>query len=335
MTRAVTRLVSILIAVIVVSGLIVAYFVSRQEAGREAEREKPINAPLRVSTENREAVVRVDAAGQRQNKLETAALTGTTRRAETRATGVVIDVQAMVDARNTYREAQATLDKARVAADVSRRAYERLHGLYMDERNASAKAVEAAEGTMRTDAVAVRAAEDALALQADRFRQQWGEAVARWITTGSADFQRIASLQDVLVQVTLPPGASVAPPPIASVELSTGALTSARYVSAFPHVDPRMQSPSFLYVINSRIGLAPGASVVVRLPSGAPVAGVTVPLSAVVWWQGKAWTYVQTAPETFTRREVATEKPIGDGWFVPVKTDDPRALRAGDRKSVV
>jgi hypothetical protein len=331
MTPTLKRLLWALLVVVAVGGLVVAYLFSRQAAGREAESEKPIKAPLRVTTDNGEAAVKLDPAGQRLNTLDTAPLVATAHRTDVRAAGGVADGQPLIDGRNTYREAQTTLEKARAAAEVSRRAYERLHALYLDERNASAKTVEAAEGTMRSDAVAVRGAEDALALNADRLRQQWGEAVAQWIITGSAEFQRVATLQDVLVQVMLPPGASLAPPPTASLELSMGGTESARFVSAFPHPDPRIQSPSYLYVARSRVGLTPGANVVVRLASGAAVDGVTVPLTAIVWWQGKAWTYVQTATDTFARREVTTETPLGDGWFIPANAQDPRALRSGQR----
>jgi hypothetical protein len=44
--------------------------------------------------------------------------------------------------------------------------------------------------------------------------------------------------------------------------------------------------------------------------------GAVIPGSATVWWQGKVWAYVQSAPDRFSRREVSTQIPAGDGWFV-------------------
>ena len=39
---------------------------------------------------------------------------------------------------------------------------------------------------------------------------------------------------------------------------------------------------------------------------------------------GKAWVYVQTAPDLFARREVALEEQTAEGWFT-------RSLLPGDR----
>ncbi len=44
--------------------------------------------------------------------------------------------------------------------------------------------------------------------------------------------------------------------------------------------------------------------------------GVVVPESAVVWLDGRAWAYLQKGRERFIRQEVATNHPVGKGWFV-------------------
>ncbi|MBI1929785.1 hypothetical protein HYR99_36740 [Candidatus Poribacteria bacterium] len=73
---------------------------------------------------------------------------------------------------------------------------------------------------------------------------------------------------------------------------------------------------SFFYHTPQTPGLLPGMNVLAYLPAGPPVEGVIVPASATVWWQGKAWAYMQKEPERFVRREVSTEAPVKDGWFV-------------------
>jgi hypothetical protein len=55
------------------------------------------------------------------------------------------------------------------------------------------------------------------------------------------------------------------------------------------------------------------------LSSGSMVDGTNVPASAIVWWQGRAWIYVRNSPETFVRREIATDTPAQTGGYV-VKT---------------
>lgn len=41
-----------------------------------------------------------------------------------------------------------------------------------------------------------------------------------------------------------------------------------------------------------------------------------MPTDAVVWWQGRAWIYVQRDPTLFARRELATDSPVPGGWFI-------------------
>jgi hypothetical protein len=106
--------------------------------------------------------------------------------------------------------------------------------------------------------------------------------------------------------------------------------SSAHLISVLPQLDPRLQAPSLLYSVAAHPGLIPGISVAVFLPSGPERNGWLVPRSAVVWWQGKAWCYVEESPGKFTRRTVATSNPIPNGWFVTEGIDpDARVVTVG------
>ena len=52
------------------------------------------------------------------------------------------------------------------------------------------------------------------------------------------------------------------------------------------------------------------------LSVGRQVRGLIVPTSAVVWSEGKAWAYQQTASDRFARHIVPTEVPVERGFFV-------------------
>ena len=41
-----------------------------------------------------------------------------------------------------------------------------------------------------------------------------------------------------------------------------------------------------------------------------------LPRTAVVRYASRAWVYVQTSDEVFTRREASLVSPTPDGWFV-------------------
>jgi hypothetical protein len=53
-----------------------------------------------------------------------------------------------------------------------------------------------------------------------------------------------------------------------------------------------------------------------HLSVGSAMKGLIVPTSAVVWSEGKAWVYQQTAADRFTRRAVPTDIPVERGFFV-------------------
>ena len=56
-------------------------------------------------------------------------------------------------------------------------------------------------------------------------------------------------------------------------------------------------------------------NVTASLSVGAKVKGVFIPSSAVVWWQGKAWVYLQRKEGQFERIEIPIEHAVQDGWF--------------------
>jgi hypothetical protein len=60
----------------------------------------------------------------------------------------------------------------------------------------------------------------------------------------------------------------------------------------------------------------PGMNVLAFLPSGKHVDGVTVPASAIVWWQDKAWAYRRLDPERFARADITTDLPVPGGGYV-------------------
>jgi hypothetical protein len=120
---------------------------------------------------------------------------------------------------------------------------------------------------------------------------------------------RLLDHRDVLVQVTVPPGS--APdnaPPVAMVERAGDPPVRLTLLSPAPRTDPRVQGTSYFYRAPADQRLMPGMDVAAILPVGGPLDGVGVPATSLVWHQGRAWIYLQTAPDRFVRRPVATER---------------------------
>ena len=272
--------------------------------------------PAQISTENGQTVLTLDSPTQKRLGLEVVTLATTVTRAQATFPAVVLSVQDLTASRNSYVAAQAQVQKARVGAEVARKEYARLKTLFQENQNISEKSLQSAEGTVEANDADVRAGEQQLALQESAARQEWGSVAAKWAVEGSPELERILDQSEVLVQMTMLADTTYTAPKTISLEIAGGTRTEANLVSAFPRVDPRIQGRSFLYRAHARPGLSPGANLLAHLSVGSAMKGLIVPLPAVVWSEGKAWVYQQTAADRFTRRALRTDIPVERGFFV-------------------
>ncbi|TAM48567.1 MAG: multidrug transporter [Acidobacteria bacterium] len=302
-------------AAAVALALLVAGGVARSEAD-EDDTAPPVSAPPRVAVVNGETVVTFDRATLARSGIEAEALAAQSHQAETAAYGVVLDLTELADARGTIVAAAARVDKARVLLVASRAEFERVRTLHADDRNASDKALEEATARWRGDEADSRGANAALAAQTAAARQRWGAVVSGWLERGSSELEALLAQRLRLVQITLPPGTALPTAPATAIVRAGGDAVSARLVSPAPRTDPQIQGASYYYAAPAAPGLLPGAVVEAFLPAGPAVKGVTVPAAAVVWWQGRAWVYLEEAPGRFVRRAVTTDAPVPGGWFV-------------------
>lgn len=304
------------IAIAVAALLILAFIQGRKEFAREKEREAPVKAPSRVSLVDGESVVTLDKATQTQSGITVAALKPNTHRQEQQAYATVLQVQDLADARSGYATAQAQLDKAQAGLDAVRQEYQRLDQLHNDDHNVSDKAFQAGLAAMKTEEANVRAAQAAVQSSANSAARRYGEVIAAWLAADTPTFRRLLQQQDVLIQVTFPASApNAAPPKTIRVQVTENTFVTASLVSRSPLIDPRIQGIGFFYLAPAQM-LVPGMNVLVYLPANAKTLSVIVPQSALVWWQGKAWIYVQKDDEHFVRREVPTDQPVENGFIV-------------------
>lgn len=281
--------------------------------------------PAQVSFENGQTVLTLDTATQKRLGLEFATLAATAARAQATLPAVVLSVQDLATFRNSYLATQRQLQKSRLEADIARKEYTRMKTLFDQNQNISEKSLQSAEGTLQANEADVRASEQQLRLQSSVVRQEWGSVVAEWAVDGSPELQSVFDQREVLVQITMPSDATFAAPKAISLELPVGGQTAARLVSTYPRIDPRIQGRSFLYVAHSYSGLTPNMNLVAHISVGNLMKGLILPTSAVIWSEGKAWVYLETSPEGFTRRAVATDNPVDTGFFVA------EGFSAGDR----
>jgi membrane fusion protein, multidrug efflux system len=273
-------------------------------------------APAQISTEKGQTVLTLDSPTQTRLGLEVVTLAATVTHAKVTYPAVVLSVHDLAASRNSYIAAQTQVQKSHIEADLARKEYTRLKTLFEENQNVSEKSLQSAKSTLDANEADARAGEQQLTLQQSVARQEWGSVAAKWAVEGSPELRRILDQSEVLVQLTMPSLTTYGAPKTVSLEIPGGTQTEANLVSAFPRVDPRIQGRSFLYCAQARPGLSPGVNLLAHLSVGNAMKGLIVPTPAVVWSEGKAWVYQQTAADHFTRRAVPTDIPVERGFFV-------------------
>ena len=157
---------------------------------------------------------------------------------QVRAYGRVLDLANLTMLNTNYVAATSQLDTAKAHLAASQPAFERARTLY--ERNIDSLAQkETTEATVRTDKAAVAAAESQVRTLAATALQEWGPVIGNSVVAGTALVNRLIERDEFLLQITLPPSASIDPPPTVSVEIG-GRRVDVRYISPATRTDTRI-----------------------------------------------------------------------------------------------
>lgn len=285
--------------------------------------ESPATQPLTpaalspVSVANGVTTVTIDMPTQSRSGIQTEALANTTHHGEVTLYGSVLDLQPLIDLRSRHDAAQSDAIAARAATGVSRGEWERNRALYEDQGNVSLRAYQIAQANNRADQAKADAAVLILHNIEASAKHQFGSTLAHWaFDPGSTAFNRLLTRQDVLVRVTLPPAPGMkGPPNDIEVQASGRDREPSHLVSPSAQADPGIAGRSFLYRVASE--LPTGTSIVAYLPTSTQMtSGAFVPSSAVVWYAGQPWAYVQDAPATFARRPLVHAAEAEGGYVV-------------------
>jgi len=285
------------------AGVTAALFAACSKSGADHEAEQAKTEDSRVKRgANGETMVVLDGATQKRIGLEVTAPAPAQWQPEVRGYGRVLDPAPLAGL-------VAEWDSARAASDASRQEHERLKVLAQQD-NASARALQAAEAAAKRDQLLVETARAKLVLG-------WGKALVERTDPGM--FARSLTLgETALVRIDLPAGEALKSTPVSArlVSLNDEVDSHADLFGPAPAVDPQTQGQGFLFLSKEKT-LAPGAAVTgyLRIP-GEPVSGVIIPGGAALRHEGKAWVYLRTGDDMFTRREIALDRPADNGWFV-------------------
>ncbi len=277
-----------------------------------------VSSPARVLTQNGTTVVALDPLIQAQNGIRVETLPTIDYQPRTEAYGIVLDMQPLLDLRIRIIAAKENLEGARANELASRQEYERLVHLARKDGNVSRKSVEAEEATWKSDQARRTGARETLARLRRMARIEWGKVLGEWASHG--DSGALADLMDgreLLLLVTIPVrGELQTPPSRIFVQVGdSGPETAARLVSASPRTDPAVQGVTYFYRMpskNARIGMR--MSVGVPSPGGA-LRGAFIPDSAVIWYVGRPWTYLEVSAGHFRRKALEGRIRVQKAWF--------------------
>jgi multidrug efflux system membrane fusion protein len=267
-------------------------------------------------TEKGDVVVTVSDEAQKRIDLKLDELKPTRHEPELTAYGTVLDPAPLITAQNEI----ATIA---VALETSKKAAARAKALFDQGENVARKTLESADADVKANEIKLKSFRQQIALD-------WGDGITKLSPTELQSLiSDVLNSKLALVRVDVPTGEMISGE-LAAARISTLNSTqwqTAKVISSAPKVDPKTQGQGFILQCSSA-QLRPGAAVTALLQTaGTPQQGVIVPEAAMVQLIGKAWSYVQTGTNSFTRQEISLATPVDGGWF-QISTN---SLKAGDR----
>jgi hypothetical protein len=254
-----------------------------------------------------------------------------------------------VDIASRLAAARAEAESAAASLQAVRASYESKKSLHDQDGVISERAVEEAEAQVKTEEAKLKAAtemvklmESTLGLRDGRDRHAslvvppGGEVVEIFAQPGEMlqsgqDVLRTTRFTSLVARVDVPVGEAVdsaAPTArIVPVGFESDVSLPAERIGPAPNIDRAKQGQVLLFrVAPGDLPLRPGVAVVAYVPApGGPQPGIVIPRPAVVRAEGRAWAYILTGEDNFTRREVPTDRPTDAGWFALA------GFTAGDR----
>ena len=232
-------------------------------------------------------------------------------------TGSVLFIKNIIDIRNRYINAAFKLRSLNANLAASKSEFFRVQKLYKEGQIASKKSLQLAKGKYESYLYSVNIAKEDIKSIKDLSVQKYGQIITSALIHNGRLYKRLVKNQELLTQINLPTGIIVfRPPQYIKINVSSGYFTPASFISPSPQTNPKFQGLSFFYMAKAGIGLLPGMNITAEFLAGAKKAGVFIPASAVVWWKGKAWIYVEKKSRVFFKRQIPTKTAVKGGFFV-------------------
>ncbi|TAM92882.1 MAG: hypothetical protein EPN40_13945 [Rhodanobacteraceae bacterium] len=273
-----------------------------------------LTVPLHAATAI-EGTVILTPASVVASGIATAPLRASQLASQLQATATVLDTQPLLALAAQLQSTQANATAAATAAKAAMAEAKRSHALYQQDENTSLREVQAADATAaQAQAQQIAAGAQAAAARSSALLQ-WGKSLAVLAEQGPHALDEFADGRAALLAVVLPSGSAAPITDTIRLSIPPDASVSARLIGPSPRADAVVQGPTFFYRAEGN-SLRVGQRLTVAVPlSTTPLAGVTVPDTAVLWYAGQPWAYIETAVGHYARRSLAQGERDATGWF--------------------
>jgi hypothetical protein len=239
---------------------------------------------------------------------------------ETRAYARIIDVRELIQWRSKLKQLSLALELARSDERAQFEEFQRLKKLAASTGSIANKKVVYAKSNWRQAQLKQESAQLALDNARTEVSQGWGPVIADWLSDeDSKAYQRLVSRQETLIQITLPVSLSL-PTDVNVIQVSRqGNRDTARkayFVSPAYVSSHAAQGETYYFRMDTgrlRLGM--------RLHAWIPqneegLNGFFIPERAIVWVDGKPWTYIQQADDSYRRKALEQGQAITGGIFI-------------------
>lgn len=248
-------------------------------------------------------ILKFSQADEERMGIRTAQLKTMLKKPEIKSYGKVLDPAPLLGLLN---EQELLSHSLALATNELNRQYKLL-----EYQNATARSVEAAEGTVRQIRIQLENVHQRLALG-------WSAVMDDSNWPGLVKL--LVSREQVLVRLDLLMGESFSGKPVAARVALLAAeepTVTAKYLGPVTTAEPTTQGVGYLFLVKpASVPMSPGATVAgwLQIP-GEVQTSVIVPREAAVRREGKLWIFVKTGEGQFKRQEFEGEVLTGLGWL--------------------
>ena len=232
------------------------------------------------------------------------------------AYGSVQNIQPLLEIHNHLSIAVAKFSAAKADFSQAHQALKRLQNLHQNKAISTRK-LQQQQAMWRSSKAHLDTTRLQMETMQQNLRLNWGEK----LSSKNEHILGISSGQQVLLSVTLPANKTL-PSETETIFVHPAGnrkkAIAAKFISAALQADQLSQGESYFFLAtNTR--LRAGMRITAWLPQPSKLSGVIIPETALLWYLGQTFVYLETQPQTFTRHTISEPVKSLTGFFVQDK----------------